>query len=210
MGVTVENIAVLILAAGASTRMGTPKQLLTWKKGNLLDTTIGNALLVCPEHVVVVLGANSDKIQANCIDRRGVQYVFHKDWRLGIGSSISYGVHFIQRSFKNVKAVLILLGDQPLIDSEYLNQMIQTYKSSDKGIIATSYEKGSGVPALFDKSYFPNLIKLDADKGAKKIIRESNTDTLSLNPTGKTMDIDTLEDYQKLNKIENIALDREV
>jgi molybdenum cofactor cytidylyltransferase len=209
MGKTVENIAVLILAAGASSRMGTTKQLLSWNGTNLLDTTIENALIICPDHVVVVLGANAKEIQAHSDHNKNVQFVFHKNWNFGLGSSISYGVDFIQRSFQNTKAILILLSDQPLIDSEYLGQMIQVYESSGKGIIATKYEKGAGVPAIFDKCYFSNLTQLNKDIGAKQIIRKFKNDTLSLNPSGKTMDIDTLEDYQKLTKIQNTQLDQD-
>ncbi len=209
MGKTVENIAVLILAAGASSRMGTTKQLLSWNGANLLDTTIENASVVSPEHIVVVLGANADKIKANSINIKSVQSIFHKNWNFGLGSSISYGVDFIQRSLQNTKAILILLSDQPLIDSKYLGQMIQAYESSGKGIIATEYEKGAGVPAIFDKCYFSNLTQLDKDIGAKQIIRKFKNDTLSLDPSGKTMDIDTLEDYQKLTKIRNTQLNQD-
>ena len=209
MGKSAKNITILILAAGASTRMGTPKQLLPWKKGNLLDIAIENASAVCPNRVVVILGANADKIRGNSTNGSSVQFVFHKNWRLGLGSSISYGVDFIQRSLQNTKAILILLCDQPLIDSEYLNQMVQAYESSAKGIIATEYEKGVGVPAIFDRRYFSNLRKLNEDMGAKKVIQESLNDILSLNPSGKTMDIDTLEDYKKLTKIRNTPLNQE-
>ncbi|WP_299534047.1 nucleotidyltransferase family protein [Ulvibacterium sp.] len=201
MGKTVGNITVLILAAGASTRMGTPKQLLPWNGTNLLDNAIKNASEVCPERVVVVLGANADKIKEKCSSSADVRFVFHKNWDLGLGSSIAYGVDFIQNSLPNTKAILILLCDQPLIDSKYLDQKIQTYKNSGKGIVATEYEKGAGVPAIFGKSYFSNLAQLNKDVGAKEIIRKFKNDTLSLNPSGKTLDIDTLEDYQKLTKM---------
>lgn len=209
MAKTVENIAILVLAAGASSRMGTPKQLLPWNGANLLDSVIKNALVFCPDHVVVVLGANAQEIQAHSIHNKSVQFVFHKNWDLGLGSSIAYGVDFIQEVWQNTKAILILLGDQPLIDSEYVSKMIQMYKGSGKGIIATEYDKGVGVPAIFDRRYFSNLAQLNKDIGAKQIIKKFKNDTFLLGPSGKTIDIDTLEDYQRLIKIRNTQLNHD-
>ncbi|WP_425237022.1 nucleotidyltransferase family protein [Ulvibacterium sp.] len=206
MGKTVENIAILVLAAGASSRMGTAKQLLPWNGANLLDSVIKNALMFCPDHVVVVLGANAEEIQAHSAHNKSVQFVFHKNWKVGLGSSIAYGVDFIQKIWQSTKAILILLGDQPLIDAEYVSQMIQTYEGSGKGIIATEYDKGVGVPAIFDRHYFSNLAQLNKDSGAKQIIKKFKNDTFLLGPSGKTMDIDTMEDYQKLIKIRNAQL----
>ncbi len=203
MGKTVENIAILVMAAGASSRMGTAKQLLPWNGANLLDSVIKNALMFSPDHVVVVLGANAEEIQAHSIHNKSVQFVFHKNWDLGLGSSIAHGVDFIQKIWQSTKAILILLGDQPLIDAEYVSQMIQTYEDSGKGIIATEYDKGAGVPAIFDRHYFSNLAQLNKDIGAKQIIKKFKNDTFLLGPSGKTMDIDTMEDYQKLIKIRN-------
>lgn len=209
MGKTDENIAILVLAAGASSRMGTPKQLLPWNGANLLDSVIENALVFSPDHVVVVLGANAKEIQAHSIHNKGVQFVFHKNWNLGLGSSIAHGVDFIQEIGQNTKAILILLGDQPLIDPEYLGKMIKAHESSGKGIIATEYDKGVGVPAIFARSYFSNLAQLNKDIGAKQIIKNFKNDTFLLGPSGKTIDIDTLEDYQKLIKIRNAQLNQD-
>lgn len=209
MGKTVENIAILVLAAGASSRMGTPKQLLPWNGANLLDSVIKNALVFCPDHVAVVLGANAKEIQAHSIHNKSAQYVIHKNWNLGLGSSIAHGVDFIQKIWQSTRAILILLGDQPLIDMGYLSKMIQTYKGSGKGIIATEYDKGVGVPAIFARSYFSNLAQLNEDIGAKQIIKKFKDDTFLLGPSGKTKDIDTLEDYQKLIKIRNAQLNQD-
>ncbi len=91
-----------------------------------------------------------------------------------------------------------MLADQPLIDTEYLNKILDTWGKAKATITATGYENGLGVPAMFDKCHFPELLKLTKDYGARNIINDSNIKII--NPQGKEMDIDTWQDYQYLIK----------
>jgi len=194
------NIAVILLAAGASSRLGAIKQLLPWKGTTLLEhsiETISN--LNCSDRFVV-LGANHNLIKSK-IDFSKVKVLVNNEWKLGLGSSIACGAnHLLQNGFE-VDAVLIILADQPLIDSKYLNSLIDTFEVDEKQIIATSYgNHKKGVPALFDKAYFKELSELNADKGAKTIIDNYSENVTTVNAEHLVFDIDTREDYEKLYK----------
>lgn len=192
------NIATLILAAGNSSRMGVPKQLLPWKNSFLLNHSIDTATQVPNSKTYVVLGANHDLI-ASKINRIDTEILYNANWKLGLGSSISFGVKSIMKSEQKFDAVLIMLSDQPLIDSNYLNGLINLFKTGSNQIIASVYEPEKlGVPALFDVCYFEELSKLDDDKGAKKIIENHIDNVISLRANDLISDIDTMEEYERL------------
>ncbi|SDL27914.1 nucleotidyltransferase family protein [Kriegella aquimaris] len=191
-----ENMAVLILAAGQSSRMGKIKQLLPWKNTTLLGNAIINAKTIS-ENVFVVLGAFSNEIK-NEFGLKEALFIENKNWENGLGSSLAFGIDYIQKSQKDYRAILVTLGDQPLIDGLYLKTIVTSHNDTKKGIIATAYGGRAGVPALFASNYFDRLRKLDSDNGAKTIINSNKNDTLILSPNGKAMDVDTLEDYKKV------------
>ena len=189
-----ENIAVLILAAGASTRMGSIKQLLPWAKTNLLGHAIEQAKNIT-EHVYVVLGANASIIKTN-LDKEVIA-ILNSDWQHGMGASIAKGILEInnRKLFENV---LIMLSDQPLLDSNYLAKLVKCHQNTTQNICATNYNGKSGVPAIFNKLYFPQLAELNAEYGAKELLRNSVDDTFVIDSNGKAIDIDTPEAYQLL------------
>ena len=191
------NIAVLILAAGTSSRMGRIKQLLPWRTTTLLGNAIENALGIENSDVFVVLGAHSEKIRER-IGKANVVCLDHRDWKKGLGSSIAFGMRHVITAERTRPAVLILLCDQPLIDSVFLNTMVETFEKNKNGIVATAYGNRVGVPAIFDATYFSELRDLGEDKGAKNIIEKYKNDVLILKPDGKEIDLDTLEEYQSL------------
>lgn len=94
-----------------------------------------------------------------------------------------------------------MLADQPLIDPPYLNQLITAFNSSEHSIIATKYTQGNGVPAIFSSSHFQELLQLSTDTGAKDVIRLNKESLKTLDPKGKTVDIDTYEEY--LSRLES-------
>jgi len=186
------NIAILILAAGSSSRMGAVKQLLPAGKTTLLGLTIENALQSKTNKTYCVLGANA-KIIKKSIKKYNVETIFNPDYKSGLSSSIATGIkHIINQNFD---AVLIVLGDQPLISSEYLNLMIETFKANDKKVIASRYNSNLGVPTIIPKKYYNQLLKLKGDKGAKDFLNNGTIKIIELNNTN-LMDIDTKEDYQ--------------
>ncbi|WP_339704445.1 nucleotidyltransferase family protein [uncultured Kriegella sp.] len=189
------NLAVLILAAGQSSRMGKIKQLLPWKNTTLLGNAIKNAKSIS-KNVIVVLGAFAAKIKI-IPDLREVRCIENENWQDGLGSSLAFGINFLRNSTNEYQAVLVILGDQPLIDSVYLKSLVASHNHTKKGIIATAYGDKAGVPAFFSVKYFEVLGELDGDNGAKAVINSNKNDTMILSSNGKSIDIDTVEDYKK-------------
>ena len=191
------NISILILAAGASSRMQRVKQLLPWGNTTFLGNSITMAKATMANHSLVVLGANADHIaRENCL--LDVDYIVNPDWESGLGSSLSFGAAFVLENQPSCDGLLVMLCDQPLIDTEYLNALISQFKNDDKNIVATRYGERVGVPAIFSPKYFSALIELDKDVGAKGILEQYKNDVLGLDPEGKAVDVDTFEDYQRL------------
>ena len=189
-------ISVLILAAGASSRMeGEIKQLLPWGESTLLENAIHQAKGVT-DSVYVVLGANAEKILASISIQ--AEIIHNSNWQLGMGSSISTGLRHILEK-ENPEALLIMVADQPLIDSTFLSLLKKVHVESQTKITATSYHNGAGVPAIFDKSLFLELKELRADFGARRIIKSHKMLVKQIDPQGKEIDIDTKEKYLEMS-----------
>ena len=192
------NIVALILAAGQSKRFGSPKQLLKWKDSNLLENAIKTVNTSNVTHTFLVLGANFDEI-LKMTDTNSVEIIRNHYWKKGLGNSIAFGVSHIFKSNIKVDGILLMLADQPLIDSEYLNALTDTFKLNNNQIIASSYlNDKKGVPVLFDKSYFDELTILKGDKGAKALIEKYSKNVTLIKGENKLVDIDTFEDYEQL------------
>ena len=192
------NIPILILAAGESKRMGRRvKQLLPWKNTTLLENALTHAKESQVEDIYVVLGANEEFIKMQTQFPDDI-CIYNENWSNGMGSSIVAGLQHILSLPKDYDGILVMLADQPFIDGEYLDKIINTWGKARATITATGYENGLGVPAMFDKCHFPELLKLTKDYGARNIINDSNIKII--NPQGKEMDIDTWQDYQELVK----------
>ncbi|NCO62660.1 MAG: nucleotidyltransferase family protein [Flavobacteriales bacterium] len=194
------KLAVLILAAGNSSRMGVPKQLLKWKESNLLQHTINTVNELNTENILV-LGAHFNKIKPS-IHSGNMVVLFNESWEKGLSHSIVIGVNHIKESLPNMDGILIMLADQPLIDSNYLNEMINLHHQNPNKIICTMYQNGKrGVPAIFNKTYFEDLLQLNDDKGAKELLIKHSKNLILLNGIKHTTDIDTMNDYEMLYKL---------
>ena len=192
------NIVVLIMAAGKSSRFGSPKQLLKWKNSNLLQHAIKTACDSNISDVFLVLGANHDQI-IEMTDTNSVEVIRNLSWANGLGNSIAFGVKSIIQKEPKTDGILIMLADQPLIDSDYLNRMIDKFKEGNNQIIATTYKNNKqGVPVIFDKAYFDELIDLNDDDGAKQIIKKHTANVFTFKHDNNCLDIDTFEDYENL------------
>jgi len=198
------NIAMIVLAAGDSKRMGTIKQLLPWKHTNLIGHTIETGLASDANDVFVVLGANFNAI-SDQIKSDQITIIRNTNWEDGMGSSISCTFTYFKENNLNYDAILIALVDQPLIDIKYFNVLINKYIISNKEIISSKIQNRSVVPAIFGSSYFNSLAKLGKDYGARKIISSNKEDLISLEESYKLVDIDSPSDYtalyQKYGKI---------
>ena len=189
------KIATVILAAGESKRMNTVKQLLLWKNSTLLEYTIKQSILSQTRDVFVVLGAHKNKI-LNTIDAKEITIIDNPNWPMGMGSSIISALDYFHKFKMEYDAIFIVLIDQPLLNVTYYNKLINKYIEGFK-IITSSYKKGFGVPAIFDKTYFDKLMDLHAGQGAKKIINEHLDDMVVVDSGNKTIDLDTKADYLK-------------
>lgn len=190
---------MVILAAGASTRMKAIKQLLPWKKTTLLGHTIEQGLASKADSVYVVLGANKKEI-APMLQGYSVNIIINKDWAWGLGKSIACAVDFLENSLTEFDGVLIALADQPLLGTAYYNTLIAKFSERKCGIIATKQNTTIGVPAIFSRKYVGQLSLLNEDKGAKSIIKAHIDDVCEVNARGLALDIDTMEVYQKLSR----------
>ena len=162
--------AVLILAAGESKRIGKPKQLLPYKKSNLLLEKIKQFQSLDRVQVFVVLGAYFKDIFP-LLRELPVKVVMNTNWQEGMGSSLSKGIELIQKK-EMFDRVLITLSDLPLMESSHYEELIELSKNTGKRIIQTEYEDTAGVPVIFDKSLFRSLARLKNDEGAKPLIEK--------------------------------------
>lgn len=192
-----DNVGIVILAAGSSSRLGSPKQLLTYKDTTLLRHTIREAVAVNNASVLVVTGANNELIEKDIL-KVDVKASFNPDWESGMASSIVCGLKKMIDVFPETDACIFAVCDQPYITTSIFNELIKTYHQNAKGIIASSYEATLGTPALFQKKYFKELLELTGREGAKKVINRSLEDTIAVPFEKGSIDIDTLEDYSQL------------
>jgi molybdenum cofactor cytidylyltransferase len=191
----IPNVGAVILAAGASKRMGTPKQLLHFNGRSFLCHTTEVALASICKPVVVVLGRYAEKMRHE-IDQQTVVIVENQEWYKGMGASISVGIKAINNT--DIEAVVLLLCDQPFVNSDVINKLVETYRTTHKPIIASEYVSTLGVPALFSRDLFLELMSLEGEGGAKQIIRKYSDSVFSLPFTDGAIDIDTPQDYEQL------------
>jgi molybdenum cofactor cytidylyltransferase len=189
----VKNIAIIVLAAGKSSRMKTPKQLVKIGNNFLLEIVLSKAKAINMLHVYCVLGANDARIRRE-ISSPNVHFIYNATFNEGLSSSIVTGISKIELQ-PDYKAVLILLGDQPAIEKEYLNAMIALFSKDTSKIIASNYGGKLGVPAIFPQRYFSKLKNMSGDFGAKEILHK-NSEVRTLNKQTNFIDIDTEKDLQ--------------
>ena len=195
----VRSYAVIILAAGNSSRLGSPKQLLEYKKSTLLEHSIDSALSVGSDQVIVVLGSGKDLIE-NKIVEKSIVITENSNWKSGIASSIKVGIRTLKKVSPNIDAVVLMVCDQPFADEKILKKLLAKQLESGKAIVGCLYNNTKGTPALFHSSLFPELLSLKGGNGAKKLF-EKYTEVAAFVPfLNGGIDIDTSEDYKNLVK----------
>ncbi len=182
----------IILAAGASSRLGSPKQLALWQGRPLLEHAIDNAVTLLPGHTFVVLGAHAETIQTT-IDLTRTVPIFNPAWQEGIASSIRSGIDALPAS---AKAALILLCDQPLINRAALQALLTAAQRFPARIIASHYYQSVGVPALFPAGYFPELMNLQGDRGAKAVLLKFIDELMTIPLPQAEFDVDSPRDLE--------------
>lgn len=195
------EIWAIILAAGESKRMGFPKMLLTFNGRTMIENIIANISESKVDTIMVVLGAYRETLVEH-IGKLAVRYCYNDNYREGMLSSVQCG-------FKNLpsdyKAVLVFQGDQPLITPNVINAVIETYLSSDKGIVIPAYKGRRGHPILISRKYNNKIQKLSPIKGLRSLAYKFPGDVLEVdtNESGILRDFDTYEEYHKgINQIQ--------
>ncbi len=186
------SLAIVILAAGASTRLGRPKQNVVLANGyTLLQQSIRSAHATGNE-IYVILGAHRDIIIPNILFE-DAHIIFNEKWAEGMASSLRLAIE----TCGTHAAILFMVCDQPYLTTDLLKQLIEKYQQQ-KGIVACQYTLGQGVPMVVDSKYFTYLKGIEGDKGAKVLLQQYPND-ISFIPFEKgNIDIDTQDDLQQL------------
>jgi molybdenum cofactor cytidylyltransferase len=188
------GLAIVILAAGASTRFGSPKQLAPLQDEVMLRTIAQRAVEIGPGRVTVVLGAHAQEIRP-LLDDMPVEVVVNEAWREGLGSSLRAGIE----SLPDHTAALVWLGDQAGVTVEDLSHLIDAWDRDRSCIAASSYRGTVGVPAIFPNSVFTELLGLRGDHGAKGVLLRQPDRTTLVEMPNAAIDIDTPADLKKLS-----------
>lgn len=187
---------IVILAAGASTRMGRPKQLLPYGRDSFLSHTVAVALAsgCCP--IVVVLGAYAEQVHSE-VSQLPVRVVKNVQWAQGMSTSIRTGIEALSTE-PDLEAAVLMLCDQPFVSVQVINQLIRAYQVTGKSIVASEYAGTLGVPVLFKQTLFSELMALSSREGAKQIIRKYTHQAIGVPFSDGAIDIDTPKDYEHL------------
>jgi molybdenum cofactor cytidylyltransferase len=184
------NIAIVVLAAGASTRLGQPKQLLRWGEKTLLAQICETALAIENQQVIVVLGANCEAIKP-AVEHLPIEIIFNEKWPEGMGGSIACGMSQLR---PDAGAVLLLLCDQPFVTTDFLRVLVENWSNSPVQIVASSYAGTFGSPAIFGQKLFPELVALHGQQGAKKLMEKYRAELALVDFPEGEKDIDRPED----------------
>ena len=199
MNYSIQQLGILIIAAGQSKRLGKPKQLLNFEGKSLINRLIDTVKSSGSFPITLVLGAAADEINAQ-LTASPIDRVFNNQWNEGMASSIRVGVNRIMDLSPNVDGIMILVCDQPFISVEQIQALIKIQQDTGLPMASCYYANIIGTPAVFHQSVFSELLKLEGDVGAKKIIKERALEVAKLHFEEGIIDIDTMDDYIKLTK----------
>ena len=199
----VKPTAGIILAAGASTRFGEPKQLLRLKDKCLLEWVLDAALRSELNRVVLVLGYSHQKILQALGEKRRhakLSLAFNPQYKKGQSLSLNLGLSKVKDDYP---AAMFLLGDQPMLDAATINILLERFWAVGKDICVPTYRGKRKTPAIFSRRFYPRLLGIRGDTGARQLI-EANPDrvlTVEMDNPICFIDIDTQQDFESLNKM---------
>ena len=191
------KIGIVLLAAGDSSRLGEPKQLLVHEGESLLQHSLNVATAVQAGPVILVLGAEAAIIREST-DSLSANVVINGDWQEGMASSIRCGIAALQTIDPAAEGVILMVCDQPFVRPALLQELISTQQTTRKLIVASRYAETFGPPVFFHQTLFPELLQLRGDVGARSVIRKHFPDVETIDFAKGTVDVDTKSDYQKL------------
>lgn len=196
MAEVIQNACVVVLAAGSSSRLGSPKQLLAVGGQNLIQHAVSVALSSRIGPVLVVTGANRKAVEA-ALEDMDVQLAYNPDWQEGMGASIRWGTLAALGLHPEAEGLLFMVCDQPFIYAELLRALLDRQRETGKPIVTSSYEGIRGTPALYHASLFDELKSLKGDTGARPLLQRYGEDIATVPFEKGRTDIDTHADYEQ-------------
>jgi molybdenum cofactor cytidylyltransferase len=190
-------IAGIVLAAGRSSRLGRPKQLLPLHGEPLIRHTLRQVLASSLDEVILVIGHKADEVRAAAAGLP-VECVLNADAAAGQSTSVRAGLAALS---PDVESAVFVLGDQPGVDPNVIDALVAAWRESRSPVVAPRYEDRIGNPVLFDRRVFPELALLEGDAGARPVVRAyQDTGELQLIPVDGAAppDVDTEADYAAL------------
>ncbi|MDP2931768.1 MAG: molybdenum cofactor cytidylyltransferase [Chloroflexota bacterium] len=190
-------VSAILLAAGESRRMGQSKLLLSFGGSTILEHALDNLLKSRVDEVIVVIGNQADEMRKR-IASRPVKVITNPDFRQGMATSVTRGLNLVN---PKSSAIMLVLADQPLIDSQTINKLIDAFASHDRGIVIPVYRGKRGHPIIFASKYREALLQLKGDVGGRELVGQHLGDILEVpvDSPGVALDIDTPDDYRSLD-----------
>ena len=189
------GVAAVVLAAGSSSRMGSPKQTLSYRGESLLRRAALAALGAGCRPVIVVTGANAELSRGE-LDGLDVREVLNTVWEDGMASSVRAGVEALAGA--DAGAAVLMLCDQPHVTAEVISGLVAAHRATGRSVVASTYGGGFGVPALFGRALFAELARLEGAAGAKQLIKRHASEAHFLPFPGGEVDVDTPDDFSRL------------
>jgi molybdenum cofactor cytidylyltransferase len=187
-------ISAILLAAGQSKRMGKLKQLMPFGQSTIVEQAVDNLLGSAVYEVIVVVGYRAEDV-IKAIAAKPIRLAINPDYEHGMSTSIIAGLNLVH---SRVQGIMLALGDQPLVNSQTINRLIEEFYNHDKGIAVPTYQGSRGHPIIFAIKYKEKLLKLKGDVGGRQIIKDHPGDVLevAVNSESIVADFDTTDDYQ--------------
>ena len=194
-----KRFAIIILAAGASVRMGIPKQLLKFGGVSLVRRAACAAIDCGVGPVIIVLGANAELIQP---ELQGLEIILtvNSEWKSGMSSSIRHGLEALLKIAPDTEGVLLMPADQPNVSSRSLGKIIQAQLQGNAGLVAARFNDVIGTPAFFSRHYFGELLKLEGGGGARSLLDRYRERVLPVDLPEAELDLDTPEDLLSFDR----------
>lgn len=193
----VTRCAAVVLAAGASVRLGEPKQLISIEGEALLRRSARMALEAGCSPVLVVLGSEAERMKP-ALAELPVSTAVNAEWPEGMGSSLRCGVGEIVKSSEAIEALLVLVCDQPRLSVEHLRDLVEKHRSGGGPITTSFYGGRAGVPAVFAREVFAELMEVEGDRGAREVIRRYGDRVEKVAWPEGELDLDRPEDLNRL------------
>jgi molybdenum cofactor cytidylyltransferase len=189
--------AAIVLAAGASSRLGQPKQLVAIGGEALLVRTVRMAREAGCDPVIVVTGFDAERM-CDALQDLPVTLINNEDWQSGMGSSLRCGIMALEKLSRRPSNVLLLVCDQVALSAELLRDLRSLHARGERPITASRYSGRAGVPAIFPSKYFSELSQVEGDRGARGVLERHSQDVVLIEFSDGVIDLDTPEQLREL------------